>query len=99
MEVLVRLRDESGEQLAPIDFVRAAERYRLMGPMDRWVVPTPLTVSVIAVGGLIGAPEFVQSTPVSEPVAVKLNASVANVMPLAKFGSNGLGKAVIVSPD
>ncbi len=43
MEVLVRLRDERGEQLAPIDFVRAAERYRLMGPVDRWVVQTTLT--------------------------------------------------------
>lgn len=43
MEVLVRLRDERGEQLPPIDFVRAAERYRLMGPVDRWVVQTTLT--------------------------------------------------------
>ena len=43
MEVLVRLRDERGEQLAPTDFMRAAERYRLMGPVDRWVVQTTLT--------------------------------------------------------
>ncbi len=43
MEVLVRLRSESGEQLPPIDFVRAAERYRLMGLVDRWVVQTTLT--------------------------------------------------------
>jgi len=26
----------------PIDFVRAAERYRLMGLVDRWVVQTTL---------------------------------------------------------
>jgi diguanylate cyclase (GGDEF)-like protein/PAS domain S-box-containing protein len=43
MEVLVRLRDDAGEQLSPIDFVRAAERYRLMGLVDRWVVQTTLT--------------------------------------------------------
>lgn len=44
MEVLVRLRDEkTGEALAPLEFVQAAERYRLMGPVDRWVVQTTLT--------------------------------------------------------
>jgi diguanylate cyclase (GGDEF)-like protein/PAS domain S-box-containing protein len=43
MEVLVRLRDDAGAQLAPIEFVRAAERYRLMGLIDRWVVQTTLT--------------------------------------------------------
>jgi diguanylate cyclase (GGDEF)-like protein/PAS domain S-box-containing protein len=43
MEVLVRLQDEEGNQVAPQDFVRAAERYRLMGLVDRWVVQTTLT--------------------------------------------------------
>jgi diguanylate cyclase (GGDEF)-like protein/PAS domain S-box-containing protein len=43
MEVLVRLRNELGEQLVPIEFLRAAERYRLMGYIDRWVVQTTLT--------------------------------------------------------
>ncbi|HWG76541.1 MAG TPA: EAL domain-containing protein [Steroidobacteraceae bacterium] len=43
MEVLIRLRDDAGEQLPPIDFVRAAERYRLMSLVDRWVVQTTLT--------------------------------------------------------
>jgi len=43
MEVLVRLRDETGEQLPPPEFVRAAERYRLMVLVDRWVVQTTLT--------------------------------------------------------
>ncbi len=43
MEVLVRLRDDSGQHLSPIEFVRAAERYRLMGLVDRWVVQTTLT--------------------------------------------------------
>ena len=43
MEVLVRLRDDSGQHLAPIEFVRAAERYRVMVLVDRWVVQTTLT--------------------------------------------------------
>jgi diguanylate cyclase (GGDEF)-like protein/PAS domain S-box-containing protein len=42
MEVLVRLQDESGHDLAPAEFMRAAERYRLMGLVDRWVVQTTL---------------------------------------------------------
>ena len=43
MEVFVRLRDEEGNGIAPGEFVRAAERYRLMGLVDRWVVQTTLT--------------------------------------------------------
>ncbi len=42
MEVLVRLQDEDGHQVPPAEFVRAAERYRLMGLVDRWVVQTTL---------------------------------------------------------
>jgi diguanylate cyclase (GGDEF)-like protein/PAS domain S-box-containing protein len=40
MEVLIRLQDENGHELAPAEFMRAAERYRLMGLVDRWVVQT-----------------------------------------------------------
>ncbi|HEY1873464.1 MAG TPA: EAL domain-containing protein [Steroidobacteraceae bacterium] len=42
MEVLVRLQDESGHDLLPAEFMRAAERYRIMGLVDRWVVQTTL---------------------------------------------------------
>ncbi len=38
LEVLVRLQDEAGHELPPAEFMRAAERYRLMGLVDRWVV-------------------------------------------------------------
>jgi len=38
MEVLLRLQDEAGHELPPSEFLRAAERYRLMGLVDRWVV-------------------------------------------------------------
>ena len=44
LEVLLRLRDEHlPEGIAPVEFLRAAERYRLMGDVDRWVVLTALT--------------------------------------------------------
>jgi len=42
MEVLVRLQDEAGHEIPPSEFVKAAERYRLMGLVDRWVVQTTL---------------------------------------------------------
>jgi diguanylate cyclase (GGDEF)-like protein/PAS domain S-box-containing protein len=42
LEVLVRLKDESGQSVSPTDFLRAAERYRLMSLVDRWVVQTTL---------------------------------------------------------
>jgi diguanylate cyclase (GGDEF)-like protein/PAS domain S-box-containing protein len=43
MEVLVRLANEQGEELSPMELVRAAERYRLMGLVDRWVLQTTFT--------------------------------------------------------
>ena len=42
IEILVRMRDEVGNDVPPADFVRAAERYHLMGLVDRWVVQTTL---------------------------------------------------------
>jgi diguanylate cyclase (GGDEF)-like protein/PAS domain S-box-containing protein len=42
MEVLVRLQDEAGHEVPPSEFMRAAERYRLMSLVDRWVVQTTL---------------------------------------------------------
>jgi diguanylate cyclase (GGDEF)-like protein/PAS domain S-box-containing protein len=42
MEVLVRMLDENGREIAPGEFVAAAERYRLMASVDRWVVHTTL---------------------------------------------------------
>ena len=43
LEVLLRLQDEAGNSVAPGEFMRAAERYRLMPHVDRWVVQTALT--------------------------------------------------------
>ena len=38
MEVLLRMLDETGAEIAPLEFLAAAERYRLMASVDRWVV-------------------------------------------------------------
>ncbi len=42
LEVLLRLKDEAGATIAPGEFMVAAERYRLMPHVDRWVVQTAL---------------------------------------------------------
>jgi len=42
LEILLRLRDESGTLVPPSEFMVAAERYRLMPHVDRWVVQTAL---------------------------------------------------------
>ncbi len=42
LEALLRLRDEGGVPITPAEFMVAAERYRLMPHVDRWVVQTAL---------------------------------------------------------
>ena len=37
-ELLLRMRDERGELVAPTAFIPAAERYNLMPSLDRWVI-------------------------------------------------------------
>lgn len=44
LEVLLRLQDDNVPGgISPAEFLRAAERYRLMSDVDRWVVQTALT--------------------------------------------------------
>jgi diguanylate cyclase (GGDEF)-like protein/PAS domain S-box-containing protein len=44
LEVLLRLQDDTVPGgISPAEFLRAAERYRLMADVDRWVVQTALT--------------------------------------------------------
>ena len=50
LEVLVRMTDEHGKIIAPGEFLKAAERYRLMSLIDRWVVQTAF--AAIGRGGL-----------------------------------------------
>lgn len=53
-EVLLRMSDERGALVPPEEFLKAAERYHLMGQIDRWVVRATLA----AVGqGMIRLPD------------------------------------------
>lgn len=42
LEILIRMVDEEGGIIPPIDFLPAAERYNLMPLIDRWVVKTAI---------------------------------------------------------
>jgi diguanylate cyclase (GGDEF)-like protein len=42
LELLLRMRDDSGRVVPPMAFIPAAERYHLMGTIDRWVVKRAL---------------------------------------------------------
>jgi diguanylate cyclase (GGDEF)-like protein/PAS domain S-box-containing protein len=50
LEVLVRLIGDDGAIIAPGEFLKAAERYRLMPMVDRWVVQTAM--AALGRGGL-----------------------------------------------
>jgi diguanylate cyclase (GGDEF)-like protein/PAS domain S-box-containing protein len=51
LEVLLRLHDpNNAEGIPPSEFLRAAERYRLMVDVDRWVVQTAVTA--LSLGGI-----------------------------------------------
>ncbi len=50
VEVLLRLRDDSGAVISPGQFMASAERYHLMTHIDRWVVQT--TLAAIGSGAL-----------------------------------------------
>ena len=74
MEVLLRMLDENGGEIAPGEFVAAAERYRLMASVDRWVVQTTFTalsrnafqlaadrsVAINISGQTLGDPQFLE---------------------------------------
>lgn len=54
VEVLLRLREESGGYVLPSQFLGAAERYQLMSHIDRWVVQAALTAMA---GGALHVPD------------------------------------------
>jgi diguanylate cyclase (GGDEF)-like protein/PAS domain S-box-containing protein len=75
LEVLLRLQDDSVPGgISPAEFLRAAERYRLMSDVDRWVVQTSLTalgrggirlppsrsLSINLSGQTLGDPQFLE---------------------------------------
>jgi len=45
-EILIRLKDEKGAIISPIQFIPAAERYGLMSKLDKWVIKTALAKMV-----------------------------------------------------
>ncbi|HSY08368.1 MAG TPA: EAL domain-containing protein [Steroidobacteraceae bacterium] len=75
MEVLVRMRDEAGNDVPPIEFVRAAERYRLMGLVDRWVVQT--TLAALGRGAL--------PVPTNRSVAINISAQTLGDVQFLEF--------------
>lgn len=42
-EILLRIINEHGETLSPADFIPVAEKYNLMGEIDRWVITNVMT--------------------------------------------------------
>jgi diguanylate cyclase (GGDEF)-like protein len=50
LEVLVRLKSDTGQDVPTLEFIKAAERYHLMPHLDRWVVQTVL--AALGRGGL-----------------------------------------------
>jgi diguanylate cyclase (GGDEF)-like protein/PAS domain S-box-containing protein len=75
LEVLLRLQDDKVPGgISPAEFLRAAERYRLMSDVDRWVVQTTLTalgrggirlpstrsLSINLSGQTLGDPQFLE---------------------------------------
>jgi diguanylate cyclase (GGDEF)-like protein len=55
-ELLLRMRDERGEIVAPDSFIPAAERYNLMPGLDRWVVSH--TLETLAYRGAPGTAPY-----------------------------------------
>lgn len=50
VEVLVRMHDDAGGLISPREFLPAAERYHLIGTLDRWVVQA--TLAAVASGNI-----------------------------------------------
>jgi diguanylate cyclase (GGDEF)-like protein len=59
LELLLRMRDEQGRVVPPMAFIPAAERYHLMGSIDRWVVAKALgCLGRVAASGSRRLPSF-----------------------------------------
>jgi diguanylate cyclase (GGDEF)-like protein len=54
VELLLRMREANGRVLRPGSFIPAAERYDLMGSLDRWVLTNALIVRGAALAALPG---------------------------------------------
>jgi len=75
LEVLVRLRDTAGNDVAPGAFMHAAERHRLTTLIDRWVVQT--TLAALGRGAI--------QTPVGRSVAINISGQTLNDSQFLEF--------------
>jgi diguanylate cyclase (GGDEF)-like protein/PAS domain S-box-containing protein len=85
-ELLLRMRDERGEIVAPTAFIPAAERYNLMPGLDRWVVSH--TLETLAYRGADG------TTPYT--LAINLSGTTLNDVRFLDFVLDELTAAAIV---
>jgi diguanylate cyclase (GGDEF)-like protein/PAS domain S-box-containing protein len=70
-EILLRMEDDDGQLIRPTQFIGAAERYKVMGRIDRWVVASALRwmsegdlegwYSVNLSGQSLGDPKFLEA--------------------------------------
>ena len=85
-ELLLRMRDEQGQLVAPTAFIPAAERYNLMPGLDRWVVSH--TLETLAYRGAPG------TTPYT--LAINLSGTTLNDARFLDFVLDELTAAAIV---
>ena len=97
VEVLVRLANEQGQELSPQELVRAAERYRLMGLVDRWVLQTTFT----ALGrGAIALPAgYAAFVHPRSGLGHRLGVSIVNTPGTIDAGYRGEIKVILVNHD
>jgi diguanylate cyclase (GGDEF)-like protein/PAS domain S-box-containing protein len=85
-ELLLRMRDEQGELVAPTAFIPAAERYNLMPGLDRWVVSHTLATLAYR-----GAPDAAPYT-----LAINLSGTTLNDARFLDFVLDELTAAAVV---
>ena len=88
-EVFVRMRDASGELVPPDKFVGVADRYGLMGAVDRWVVTT-------AVRAMQGSKNRVGELPLGVALNVSAQSLTAPDFPAFVLGEI---KAAALQPE
>jgi diguanylate cyclase (GGDEF)-like protein/PAS domain S-box-containing protein len=85
-ELLLRLRDERGEIVAPTAFIPAAERYNLMPGLDRWVISH--TLETLAYRGAAGTTPYM--------LAINLSGTSLNDARFLDFVLDELTAAAVV---
>jgi diguanylate cyclase (GGDEF)-like protein/PAS domain S-box-containing protein len=85
-ELLLRMRDEKGELVAPTAFIPAAERYNLMPGLDRWVLSH--TLETLAYKGASGTKPYT--------LAINLSGTTLNDARFLDFVLDELTAAAVV---